>query len=115
MRRQIFILTGIIVLSLSACEKYIILKPEIEEGVSFSLQIQPIFDDKCLKCHSRNLKPILKSEESYDALIDGDYVDTNDPEASIIYQELRESHDSRATEEEKLFILQWITEGALNN
>ena len=114
MRRRILILTGILVLSLSACDKYIIEKPVIEE-VSFSLEIQPVFDASCIQCHFGRLNPDLRPEESYDALLNGGYVNTADPEESILYQQLRGTHDSRATEEEKLLILQWITEGALNN
>jgi hypothetical protein len=102
-------------MSLFSCEKYIILPPVIEEGVSFSTQIQPIFDDGCVSCHSGVIDPDLRPENSYEALFDGVYVDTLNPEASTIYTELRDGHNSRATEEEKLLILQWIKEGALNN
>ena len=115
MRRLILILTGIVVLSLSACEKYIIEKPVIEEGVSFSLEIQPVFDAACILCHFGTIEPDLRSEVSYDAIINGEYVNTSDPEESVIYQQLRGDHDDRTTEEGKLLILQWITEGALNN
>ena len=115
MRRVILILIGILVMSLSACEKYIILKPVIEEGVSFLTQIQPIFDDKCISCHAGNRPPDLSIGNSYDALINDGYIDLVNPESSSLYTKLRESHDGRATEEEKLLILQWITEGALNN
>ena len=115
MRRLVLPVICILVISLFACEKYIIPTPEIPEGISYSAQIQPIFDNKCVSCHNGDLDPDLRPEESYDALIDGGYVDTDNPESSELYTTLRGNHNSRATEEEKLTILQWITEGALNN
>ena len=102
-------------MSLISCDDYIILKPVIEAGVSYSTQIQPIFDKGCVSCHPDIKDLDLSPEQSYDALFDGSYVDTLAPESSELYLKLRGTHDSRATEEEKLIILQWITEGALNN
>ena len=115
MRRLILPVICILVISLFACEKYIIPTPEIPEGISYATQIQPIFDNSCVGCHPSIYEPDLTAEESYDELIDGGYVDTDDPESSELYTKLRESHNSRATEAEKLTILQWITEGAQNN
>lgn len=115
MKKVILLGIGVMFIFLSACEKFIIKAPEIEEGVSFSTEVQPIFDATCVTCHSGNLNPDLRPENSYNSLVNGGYVDTNDPENSVIYIKLRGTHDSRASEEEKLTILQWITEGALNN
>lgn len=115
MRRLILPAICILAISLFACEKYIIPTPEIPEGILYSTQIQPIFDNSCVGCHPTVYQPDLTAEESYDALIDDGYVDTDDPESSVLYTTLRGTHESRATEEEKLTILQWITEGALNN
>lgn len=118
MRRLILPVTCILFMSLIACEKYIIEAPDIEPGISFADQVQPIFTPDgadCVNCHSGGRPPDLRPENSYDALIDGGYVDTDDPESSVLYTKLRGTHDSRATEEQKLTILQWITEGALNN
>ena len=115
MRRMIVPVIGMIVFLLNACESYIIEKPDIPVDISFSTQIQPIFDNSCVSCHGGGISPDLRPEFSYDELIDGDYVDIADPESSELYTKLRGSHDSRATEAEKLLILQWITEGALNN
>ena len=118
MRRMIYILTGLVIMVLSGCEKYIFEKPDIPTDVSFSDQIQPIFDANgadCVSCHSGGIDPDLRPDNSYDALIDGGYVDTDDPESSVLYETLRGTHDARATEEEKLYILGWIIEGALNN
>ncbi len=116
MRRLILALAGLVLTVISGCEKYVILKPEIEVGVSYSTQVQPIFDNNCVMCHSGNQHPHLAPDESYDELTSGGYLDTITPGSSKIYLKLTSPpHDARATEEEKLTILQWITEGALNN
>ncbi|HER10124.1 MAG TPA: hypothetical protein ENO20_14565 [Bacteroides sp.] len=114
MRRLLFFSTCILVLCMSGCEKYIIEKPDIPTGIEFSTDIQPIFDNRCLNCHSGMIDPDLSPGESYDALIDGGYVDTDDPESSELYTKLTTGH-GKTTIEEQLLILQWITEGALNN
>lgn len=115
MRRLLAILTGVLLIFALSCEKYVIPPPEIPTGISYAEQVQPIFNDKCVSCHSGGLPPDLSAEFSYDELIDGGFVDTDNPEDSELYQKLLGTHSSRATEEEKLTILQWITEGALNN
>ena len=116
MRRLALLLAGVLIALATGCEKYIILPPVIEEGVSYSEQVQPIFDDKCVGCHSGGMDPDLRPEESYEFLTTNGYVDTLNPESSLIYSKLLSGpHESRATEEEKLIILQWITEGAQNN
>ena len=116
MRRLVLLLAGVLVALATGCEKYIIPPPVIEEGVSYSEQVQPIFDDKCVNCHSGGMDPDLRPEESYEFLTTNGYVDTLNPESSLIYSKLLSGpHASRATEEEKLIILQWITEGAQNN
>ena len=115
MRRLIVPVTCLLVMLLYACEKYVIKPPEIEAGVSFSTQIQPFFDSKCVSCHGGSRAPDLRSEFAYDELVDGGFLNTGDPESSELYTTLTGSHKSRATDEEKLIILTWITEGALNN
>ncbi len=116
MRRLILAVAGILMMITWGCEKYIIEKPEIEEGISFSTAIQPFFDAKCASCHSGSLSPTLTEGNSFDVLVNDGYLNIDNPESSEIYTTLRSgAHDSRATEEEKLTLLQWITEGALNN
>jgi hypothetical protein len=116
MRRSTFVCIGILIALATGCEKYMIPPPVIEEGISFAEQVQPIFDDKCITCHSGGINPDLRPGESYEFLLTNGYVDTLNPESSLIYQKLQSgAHESRATEEEKLTILQWITEGAQNN
>ena len=116
MRRLVLLCAGVFIALATGCDDYIIPPPVIEEGISYAEQVQPIWDDKCVSCHSGNMDPDLRPEESYEFLMTEGYVDTLNPESSLIYSKLLSgAHASRATEEEKLTILQWITEGALNN
>ena len=82
-------------------------------NVSFTTDIQPIFEDKCKTCHaSENLD--LSTGNSYNSLINGGYVDLDDPGESIIYTYAKASHNG-ATGEDACKILGWIEEGALDN
>jgi len=116
MRRLTLLCIGMLMALATGCEKYMIPPPVIEEGVSYSEQVQPIFDGNCVTCHSGGLNPDLRPDQSYEFLLTNGYVDTLNPESSLIYVKLQSgAHESRATEEQKLTILQWITEGAQNN
>jgi len=119
MRRLIFLLTGALFLTLSGCTKYQIPAPECPEdlptNVSFSGDIQPIFNANCIVCHSGGQPPNLSEGWAYDELIDGGYVDTDFPCESEIYQVLTGTHTGRATDDEVLTILGWIDEGAQDN
>ncbi len=119
MRRLMMILTGSLIVILSACTQYEIPAPECPEdlptNVSYSADVQPIFDANCVGCHSGGQSPDLRPAWSYDELIDGGYVDTDFPCSSELYQKLIGSHDGRATDEEELIILGWMDEGAEDN
>ena len=119
MRRLLKILTASLVVILAACTKYEIPKPPCPEdlptNVSYSADVQPIFDDNCIMCHSGGQSPDLRAGWSYDELFDGEYVDTEFPCSSILYMKLAEGHNNVPTEEELLTILGWIDEGAEDN
>lgn len=118
MRRLIILLTGALVLILSACTKYVIPTPPCPEGdmtAAFSADIQPIFDAKCITCHSGGQSPDLSEGWAYDELMDGGYVDTDFPCESVLYQIFSGTHDGRASEDEVLQILGWIQDGAQDN
>jgi hypothetical protein len=88
------------------------------DTISFSAEIQPIFDSKCVACHATQ-SPRLTAGNSYDNLTTGGYIDTTDPENSVIYLKLKdEQHPSPSTTftaAQLALLLQWITQGALNN
>ena len=119
MRRLLMILTGSLIVILAACTKYEIPKPPCPEdlptNVSYSADVQTIFDAKCVMCHNGGQTPDLRAGYSYDELIDGGYVDTEFPCSSKIYEKLTGSHADRVTEEDVLTILGWMDEGAEDN
>ena len=119
MRRLLMILTGSLIVILAACTKYEIPKPPCPEdlptNVSYSADVQSIFDNSCVMCHSGGQVPDLSPGWSYDELIDGDYVDTDFPCSSKLYEKLTGSHADRVTEEDVLTILGWMDEGAEDN
>lgn len=88
-----------------------------DEPISYSSEIQPVFDAKCLTCHSSN-KPVLIAGQSYNNLISGSYIDTDEPDDSELYEKVSEGHpggNNSLTAEELAKILKWIEEGAQNN
>ena len=96
--------------------------PEIElpDTVSFSLDIIPIFEEKCISCHYGIINPDLTADNAYESLINGGYVSQDTTilpaESSLIYKKLQSSgHNNRATETEKAKILEWIKQGSKNN
>jgi hypothetical protein len=118
--RSLSILYFVCFLGLSSCEKYSFKPPEIDPGtqVSYSNDIQPLFDSKCLTCHSSGKNhPYLNAEDSYDELITGAYVDTIVPESSVLYIQMtsNSSHKSMLNDLQDETILLWIQQGAKNN
>ncbi|MCK5464031.1 MAG: hypothetical protein KAI95_13485 [Bacteroidales bacterium] len=110
-------LTGILLFG--SCEKVVYPPPpeiELPDTVSYSLDIQPIWDNQCVNCHDGGRDPDLRPDNSYASLMGGGYINTDEPEESELMKKLDSSpHDSRATEAEKQLILAWIDEGAKNN
>ena len=99
----------------SSCEKVVYPLPELPDTVSYSLEIQPIFNEKCVDCHGGDLSPNLMPEVSYQELVEGGYVDTADAGNSKLMKKLYGTHDGRATPVQEQLILTWISEGAKNN
>ena len=91
--------------------------------VSFSRQIQPIFDASCAKsgCHVEfGQSPNLSPGAAFNQLIDLGYVDPTNPEGSLLYQKIT-AVAKQMPPTEKLSSVQintiyaWIKQGALNN
>jgi len=89
--------------------------------LSFATDIAPIFSDKdCTACHTfGKTSPDLTAANAYQSLVDGEYVVSNDPAASLIYTypapdattHRWKYYNSRQAEK----IFTWINQGALNN
>ena len=95
------------------------LPPEPEGDISYSQQIQPIWNDNCVACHKAGTGVPLDLEEavSYDNIIDGDYVNLDDPSASVLYVKIvpGQSMAQYANDNQRALVLKWIEQGALNN
>lgn len=107
----------LVVAGFTSCEKYKFTPPAVDPKTTWKLStdIQPIFNSNCISCHGAALKPDIREGKSFNALTKGGYVSTP-AESSKLYSTLSgSSHLSRATDEQRLKILYWITQGALNN
>ncbi len=102
---------------LESCEKYSFEVGEVDpdETVLFQSEIQPVFTKNCITCHKGSRDPDLRDGLSYASLTEGDYV-TLPAETSGLYTRINSgSHLPFTLPEEKLKILYWIEQGALNN
>jgi hypothetical protein len=104
---------------LSSCEKYSWIPEKIdpEIPVHFQAEIQPIFNANCISCHGAIRDPDLRDGKSYDALIEGNYVNQPGNTSKLYTYMTNQNHESRsnATDEEEEKVLIWINQGALNN
>jgi len=104
---------------LSSCEKaYLVPEEQGIENVSYSNDMQPFFDAKCTNCHNGSGIPLnLTSPGSFDALNNGNYIDTDNPANSELYTKIMpgESMSEFASPTEREMTLVWIEEGANNN
>jgi mono/diheme cytochrome c family protein len=102
---------------LMSCEDFKITQPVVDPSATWSLQtdIQPIFNNNCVPCHGSGKSPDLREGKSFQSLTSGGYV-TLPAETSRLYSTMNGSdHYPRSTASEKLKVLYWITQGALNN
>jgi hypothetical protein len=101
----------------SSCEKYSYTPPALDPNapLSFQTDIQPIFNTNCLSCHGANLSPDLRDGKSFLALTKGGYVILPGESSRLYVHMTSAGHTSRSTDTEKLKVLYWINQGALNN
>jgi hypothetical protein len=95
----------------------------VPTNVSLKNDVQPIFDRDCNMsgCHDAkpSHNPSLVKENAYQALTSGNYVNTTDPENSVLYLSVNgggmPAGRAPLSENDKKLILGWITDGAKNN
>ena len=95
----------------------------VPTNVSLKNDVQPIFDRDCNMsgCHDAGPShdPSLVKENAYQALTSGGYVNTTDPENSVLYLSVNgggmPAGRAPLSENDKKLILGWITDGARNN
>jgi len=119
---RLLFLSGTLLTLLTACEyDYIVPTPPppvIEnDTISFLSDIQPIFDAKCISCHSNSQKPLLTTGNSYNALMTGNYVVAESPETSSLYTKCKPggSMAPYTSSDRLLLIYRWINAGAKND
>lgn len=93
---------------------------EVPDSVFFSSDIIPIFNARCNNpgCHSANaIPPDLTAANAYNSLTLFGYVDTENPESSVLYRAIAPggSMEALATNQDRALILKWIEQGAQNN
>ena len=108
---------------LTGCYKDVI-SPESDpdgppQSVSFREDIAPLLETKCATagCHATNAKkPYLKADISYQALVNGGYVNTVVPKASTLYNSIYGSMaEYMPSPSDKRKVFDWIRNGAPNN
>jgi len=113
----------LVITFMPSCE-YEFIEPEpvfIPEVISFSDNIQPIFNSKCSisGCHVAGFSILdLSQGNAYTELFRKELIDTDSPEASKLYQKLSapgSTHADRSTATDQATILEWINKGAKNN
>lgn len=86
---------------------------------SFATDIIPVFNASCNMsgCHSAGHTVVdLSPENAYASLFAKGMIDLSTPENSKLYTKLLSgTHDGRSTSAQQALILQWISEGALDN
>jgi hypothetical protein len=118
--RQIFAALAIIaaVEGFSSCEKISYPERPVDPNATWHFQadIQPIFNGICINCHNGVQSPDLRSGKSFQALTRGAFV-KQPGETSFLYIQIttQSDHIPRTTAAQKLEILYWINQGALNN
>ena len=121
------ILAGIAVFFLTGCYKNrtVVLNTgeEITRPVSFGADIIPIFNASCNTsgCHSTGgRRPDLSPSNAFNALQNGNYVNTSAPESSEIYlwmtgKKTIPMPPSGINIDNNALVLAWIRQGAQNN
>ncbi len=95
----------------------------ITQEVSFSQDMIPIFNAKCstVACHNANgVHPNLTEANAYNSLVNGGFINTQDPENSELYQWMKGNRavsmpPSGISNTDNALVLAWIKQGALNN
>ena len=117
-----------LVVTMSGCYKTVTVlednTPTVTKTVSFSKDLTPIFTANCAKsgCHNGSVVPNLTETSAYNALVNGNYLNTATPEKSEVYLWLTGKEAatmplgaSNNPSNINGLMLAWITQGAKNN
>jgi hypothetical protein len=119
MKKVISILSLFLVIFAMASCKYSTIVPDVpnpDVPVSYSAEIQPIFDQNCVKCHKTgSTMPDLTAANSYKSLMDNQMVIAGDAANSILYTEVIGGMQAYCDATSAGKIKNWINQGAKNN
>jgi len=135
MKRTIKILIGFFgLLILQSCYKDVgPIEPQSNfptENISFSKNIQPVFNSSCIACHPSSGNLDLTAENSYNSIVNveasgynGILIVPEDPDNSVLYKKIDGSGlfgsnmppGYNLTENQVEMFRIWIEEGAKNN
>lgn len=123
-----FLLLIVMILFIWGCSKTTTVlidnSPAVTKTVSFKKDMQPILTKSCAGsgCHSGSVSPNLSESTSFNALINGNYLNTVAPAKSEIYLwmsgKLAPAMPLGSTNNPSninALMLAWITQGAKNN
>lgn len=113
-------LIAVIFSLLASCTYDQVAPIDAPDDVSFSTDIMPIFDTSCnvVGCHSANtIPPDLTQSQAWDDLIARGLIDTQTPKSSTLWAKIDTggSMEQYATNNDRVLILAWIEQGALDN
>ncbi len=119
---RLLFLSGTLIALLTACEYDFIVPtppppaPPANDTISYSQDIQPFFNAKCVSCHSGGIAPNLKSGLSYAQLVPA-FVTAGTPETSELYIVCKPggSMASYAPADKLELMRRWIIAGAKND
>lgn len=91
--------------------------PPPDAEISFSNQIQPIFDTKCAGCHPPAAGLDLTPGNAYGSINKTPLIEPSNPSSSVIYTKPAPNggHPGTYSQTESATVLQWIEQGAINN
>lgn len=119
-KKYSYLMYALVTLFFLSCE-YETFKPEkveipADKEISFSEEIRPVFVNKCSACHSA-INPVFTEDKVYSSLVDGGYVDINNPLDSKVIKKIKSDHPAGNTfNATELALLQkWIEDGAKDN
>ena len=118
MKKYINLFVSFFIFGLVACEYDYIAennlqpKPDPDNPISFTSQIEPVFQSKCIACHSSRTA-VLTVGKAFNNI--KNYIDIEKPDDSEIYKKSTDAHGQNMNSDESLILLTWIIEGAKDN
>ena len=86
------------------------------DSVFFSQDVKPLLLNNCASCHFAGTSLDLESDDMYNNIMNGNFINLSNPENSRFFTEPDPGHaDLYLTPVQHSIIVDWIEQGALNN